>query len=466
MALSISFGGINTGLPPNLVDQLVEIEKMPIKSIEQKKEKTSTKLKLVGELEEKLRDITKNLKELAGTKGFQDIKLISSDPSVIEGSVDPSLVQAGNWNIEVVKLASKAAAISNGFPDKDQTEIGVGYFSFDTPDGNKEIYINNDNNTLEGAAKAINAANIGMRASVINDKSDPDAPWRLICSADKVGDDNTVSYPTLYFLDGDQDFYFDKEKPAENGMVKIDGFEVEIPSNTIEDLVPGVNLRLKSASPGKNIDLTVKEDGEVVTGKIKTFVESFNGALGFIQSQNKLNEKTDTSSTLGGDSILRDTENRLRNLIQSPQYGVAGDFKMLSQMGIQFNRNGTLEYNEEKFNNALTKKPDQVQAFFVGDGFNTGFIAATRRTISGLLDGVFGPVSNRKKGLSQQIEQSDKRIESLERGVAMKEQNLRKKFANLEEKMSGFKQQGQYLAQRFGGSGGNFNLGGQSNGGG
>lgn len=451
--MGISFGGINTGLPPNLVEQLIEVEKLPIKSLEGKKAKIDTKLKLVNDLETKLRDVTKNLKELAGTKGFSDIKLISGDPNVVEGTVDPELVRTGTWSIEVVKLASKAAAISNGFPDKDTTEIGVGYFRFDTPEGAREVYINGDNNTLEGAAKAINAANVGMKASVINDKSDPDAPWRLIVSAEKVGDDNTVSYPTLYFLDGDQDLYFDKEKPAENGLVRIDGFDVEIPSNTIEDLVPGLNIRLKQASPGKIIDLSVKEDGEVVSGKIKTFVDSMNSVLGFIQEQNKMNEKTDTTQTLGGDSTIRNVENQLRNLIQSPQYGINGEIKMLSQVGISFNRNGTLEFDEEKFNTILVKRPEQVQHFFVGDGFSTGFIAATKRTISGMLDGAFGPISNKKRGLQSQIDQADRRIEGLERNLQMKETSLKRKFANLEEKMSKFKQQGNFIAQKLGGGG-------------
>lgn len=458
--VAISFGSINTGLPPNIVEQLIEVEKMPIKNVEVRKEKVNEKLKLVNELETKLRDVTTNLRQLAGAKGFMDIKLISGDPNVIEGAVDPELVQSGSWNVEVLELATKASAISNGFPDKNETEIGVGYFRFDTPEGQREVYIHGGNNTLEGAAKAINAAGVGMRASVINDKSDPDNPWRLIISADKVGGDENVSYPTLYFLDGDQDFYFDRELEAKNGKIKIDGFEVEIPDNKIEDLVPGVSLTIKQAAPGKMINLTVKEDMEVVSGKIKGFVDSMNGVLTFTQSQLKIGEKTDTTRTLGGDSMVRSIENQLRQLIQGQQYGVSGEVRSLSQLGIQFNRNGTLEFDEEKFNQMLVKKSDHVQRFFVGDGFSTGFINTTRRTISSMLDGAFGPIANKKRGFQSQIDQADQRIESMERSVAMKEQNLKRKFANLEEKMSRLKSQGAQLQAKLGGAGmGGFNLG-------
>lgn len=459
--MAISFGGINTGLPPNIVEQLVEVERMPMKTLEARKDKISEKLKLVNDLEAKLREVTKNLKVLAGAKGFSDIKLISGDPNVVEGAVDPELVQSGTWNIEVLELANKASAISNGFPDKNESEIGVGYFRFDTPEGQKEVYIHGGNNTLEGAAKAINAAGVGMRASVINDKSDHDNPWKMIISAEKVGGDNGVSYPTLYFLDGDQDFYFDRELEAKNGRIKIDGFEVEIPDNKIEDLVPGVSLTIKQAAPGKIINLTVKEDMEVVSGKIKSFVETMNGALTFIQTQSKIGKDTDTTKTLGGDTLIRTVENQLRQLLQGQQFGVASDIHSLSQLGISFNRNGTLDFDEEKFNTMLIKKSDHVQRFMVGDGFSTGFIAATRRTISGMLDGIFGPISNKKKGLQSQIDQADQRIENMERSIQMKEQNLKRKFANLEETMSRLKSQGAQLQAKLGGGGaGSFNFGG------
>jgi len=122
----ISFGGINTGLPPNLVDQLIEAERIPLKSMEEKKGKQESKLKLVQDLESKLSALSSTLGGLASTRGFKDIKLNSGDPNIISGVVDPDAGVTGSWNIEVVELAQKAAAITHGFPDKDRTEIGVG----------------------------------------------------------------------------------------------------------------------------------------------------------------------------------------------------------------------------------------------------------------------------------------------------------------------------------------------------
>ncbi len=118
--------GMASGLPPNIVEQIMEAERIPVKNIEQNKTKLEDTQKLVTDLETKLTDITKNLSELLSTKGFSDLKLVSTDPSVLDGSVDPNAVVTGDYGVEVIQLANKPGAISNGFQDRNLTQIGVG----------------------------------------------------------------------------------------------------------------------------------------------------------------------------------------------------------------------------------------------------------------------------------------------------------------------------------------------------
>ncbi len=450
---AITFGGMASGLPPNIVETILDAERIPINTINARKAKTENKLKLVQDLESKVSGIRGSLGELASTRGFQDMKLISGDPNIIDGVVDPELSKAGSWNVEVVSLAQKAAALTNGFPDKDRTEIGIGYFKFDTPDGSKDVYIDGSSNTLEGAANAINRANLGVRASIIQDSEDPDNPYKLLLSGETVGNDSKINYPTLYFLDGDQDMYFDGAREAKNGIVKVDGFEIEIDSNKLEGLIPGVTLDLKQAAPGRQVNVTVKEDLELVVGKVEEFVKSMNEVLGFIQQQNAMDQNTDTTSTLGGDSLLRTVESRMRSLILTPQSGISGPIKRLNQIGIEFNRQGTLQFNKDKFNKTVASMPQEVSQLFAGDGFTKGVIPSVRRVVGDLLNSAFGPISNRKRGLEQKIRRADQRIESKERQLVRKEQNLRMKFGRLEETISRLKSQGAALGQLGGGGG-------------
>jgi flagellar hook-associated protein 2 len=448
---TIRFGSINTGLPANIVDQLMEAERIPIKQMEDKKGKAEAKQKLVTELETKIGDIRKGLGELSNTRGFTDIKLNSGDANVLGGTVDPNTYQAGSWNVEVESLAQKAAAVTNGFADKDKTSIGVGYLRFETPNGRKDVYINKKQSTLEGVMKTINLAKVGVHASVINDRKDPAAPYKLVMSSDATGADKSIEYPRVYMLDGDQDLYFDKKTPAKNGVVKVDGFEFEVSDNVLKEAIPGVTLELKQASPGKAVSISVKEDMEVVSGKISKFVDGMNAVLTFVQSQNKLDKTTDTSKTLGGDSLIRSVESRLRSLIQTPQYGVQGPVNTLNQIGITFNRQGTLDFDQKKFNSQLAANPEAVQKFFVGDGYNTGFVASVKREVTSLLNPQSGVLGNRSRGLKTTIDQIDQRIANTERQLVQKESILRDKFSRLEETMSKIKSQGAGLAGIGGG---------------
>jgi flagellar hook-associated protein 2 len=435
-------GGLASGLPPNLVDQIIEAERIPVKTQEENRAKVQGKLKLVEDLETKVGSIQKTISELVNTKGFSNFKLISSDPNVITGTTDPDNPMTGTWNVEVLQLPQKPSAVSNGFPDKNRTELGVGYIKFDTPDGTREVYISGNNTTLEGVVRSINSANAGVQATIVNDRTDKDNPYRLLISGLSTGDEKQVEFPTVYLLDGDQDMYFEKSRPAQNGRIKVDGFEFEVSERVAKDILPGVTLELKRASPGEEITISVKEDTEAIVGKIEEFVKSTNDVLQFIQAQNKLDQKSDTSKTLGGDSLLRSIESRIRNLVQLPQYGIKGSIQRMSQLGINFQRNGLLQLDRKKFDNILNGTPKEVAAFLAGDGFAVGFIPSLKREVDTLMNQAYGPLSNRKRGLQQKIDSINKTIENKERNLARREETLRRQFSQLEQNVSKMQSQG------------------------
>jgi flagellar hook-associated protein 2 len=433
-----------SGLPPNIVEQLMEAERIPVKTMEADKTKQDDKLKLVTELETKVNDIVKNLGELTSTKGFADKKMVSGDPNVVDGTLDAAQAVPGDYNLEVLQLAEKPSAISNGFPDKDKTKMGVGYIKFKTSEGEKEVYISGGSSTLEGVSNQINASNMGLRASVVEDRKDKENPFRMIVSGVGTGDDKQIEFPKVYMLDGDQDIFFDQSKSAQNAKVKVDGFEIELPNNTVTDLFPGLSLELKQAAPGKNVRINVKENIEVISGKIKSFVDAFNGALGFIQTQHKLtgtNGKSPTMGPLGGDGLLRSVESRLRSVISNPQYAVESPIKLLNELGIEFNRNGTLDFKQDKFNKVLQGNPAGVSAFLRGDGFKTGFVQTVKEAVTALVNPQSGPIGTRKKSQGDKITAINKRIDDKEKQLEKKEESLRRKFSDLESKMSGLNQQ-------------------------
>lgn len=452
----IRISGLASGLPPNLVDQVIEAERAPLKSMQDKKGKVEDKVKLVQDFESKINDISKNLSTVLGARGFTDKKLTSSFPDIMTGTLDPDKAEPGEWNLEVIQLAGKPSVVTNGFPDKDETTIGVGYIRFNTAEGEREVYIDEENSTLEKIAEKINQSGTGMRATVINDRGDKDGSFKLQITGMKTGDDNEVEFPTVYMLDGRSDFQFVSSIKSQNAKFKLDGQEFETAENMIKDIVPGVTLDLKKAQPGTPVRLNVTENQEAISDKIKGFVDAYNNALGFIQSQNKLTkdkEGNERLGPLGGDSMLRMTESRLRSIIQDPQY-TASKYRRLIEMGVEFNRNGTLNFNQEKFTKIVNTDPQGVAAFFRGDMVKTGFIPNLRNKISQIVDPGAGTVTSRRKNYQDQVSQMDRRIEQKEKNLARSEEQLRNKFAKMEEAMSKIQSQGAASQASLAGIGG------------
>lgn len=446
-------GGGN--LPPNLVEQLVAAKRIPIQKMEASKGSIDAKLKLVDDLDSKVRGMTGKLNELFNTKGFTDLALKSGDPTIIDGVADPQVAKTGNWTVEVVSLPEKAGAMTSGFPDKDKSKVGVGYLKFDTEEGSQSVYINSSNNTLQGVAEAINGAGVGVHASVIKDSNEKEYPYKILISGNQSGKEGTVDFPTVYLLDGDEDFSFDTKREAVNGKVKVDGFEIEVSDSELKDIIPGVTLDLKKPDPGKPVRINITENQEVVEGKLNDFVGTINAVLGFVQSQNKMDEKTDTTKTLGGDSMLRGIESKLTRILQNRSFaGSDKAIQSLAQLGVEFNRNGTLDFKKDKFNAMLKSNPKAVMQFFRGDGSaGSGFIAQIKSFVDSTASGAYSPIASKRSGLQNQEKRIDQNIANRERMLAREEESMRRKFSNIEEQMSKMKAQGAALAGLGGGGG-------------
>lgn len=419
--------------------------------MEARKEKIGNKKKLVEELIEMMKNVKTNINNNASARALRELK-VDTNSDLVDVAFDKSKVNPGNYRFEVVRLAQKSSAVSSGFTDKNDTYTGVGFIQYFMPDGtSKEIYIDQENASLQGIANIINKdSDNGLNATVINDGSGSDQPWRLLLSLNGTGDNERATFPYFYFVDGEEDFYIDEERPAQDAVVKIDGFEIEVPGNKVDDLIPGVTIDLKKAMPGEEFSINIADDGEAVTAKITDFVEIVNDVLRFINEQNRLDENTDTSQTLGGDLLLQNLESRIRSVVFKDVKTNSG-FKRIGDLGIVFNRNGLLEVDQQKFDSVIAKSYSLVSEILVGstlnDGtFSKGFIGNFSDVVDSALKYPDGILTNRKKGIQSNIDQIDRRIEQRQRVIDQKEVTLKNKFARLEGTISRIKGQGAGIA--------------------
>lgn len=449
--MGISFGSINTGLPKDIVKQIVEAEKIPIKKMEGRKGKVKAKQDLVSDLVKRMEDMRALLNTNADDRSLKELQANYND-KIVGVTMDKNKARPGSHQIEVVQLAQKSSAMTSGFEDKEESYIGVGYIQYYLPNGeSREIYVDSENATLSGVAKLINnTPDAGMTAKVIDDGSGTESPYRLIVSLSDTGDDNKAEFPYFYFVDGENDFYLEKEREAQDAVIKVDGFEVQLPENKAKDIIDGVTVDLKKAVPGEEFTLQVSEDIGKISEKISDMVDKINSVLSFIKEQNTLDENSDTSRTLGGDFILQTIEGRLRsamfkNILTEEGYRRAGD------IGITFQRDGLLKLDTKKFDNMLSSNytvVSQVLTGFVSEetGNSPGLVDNLKEAVSETLKTPGGILRSRQRSLRNNISQIDRRIQQKQRVIERKEKNLKDKFARLEGTISKIKNQGAGIA--------------------
>ncbi len=444
------------------VQQMIEAEKQPIKNLEARKAKEDTRLKLFQEFKSKFSGFDKVLNEISSFKKFRDLKVdLGNGENQVSVTIDKGKAEPGQYLIKIDELAARTSTLSNGFENPDEPFLGIGFINLNLENGEStEIYINENTSSLQGIASAINnTSNSPIRASVIRDDSDPELPWRLLMVGKKEGSTNNIEFPEFYFMDSQKDFYIDEDHESKNASLSIDGFSIESENNDIPNFLPGVNLHLKQANPENPFFITITEDYQKISGKLKGLIDQTNQVLQFITSQNAIDQSTDTTTTFGGDSSLQAVEYKIRNIIHQPYFLNSKNSEnashfFINQIGIEFEKTGQITFREEKFNKALEDNFEGIAQVISGP---SGLAQQFRSLIDSYMRSSDGFLTIKEKGLKSRIKDIDDQIDRKTIILEKKKQSLTDKFSRLQATLGQLQSQQQYLSAALpaGGSGGN-----------
>lgn len=380
---SISSPGIGSGLDvQGLVSKLVAAEGDPVTQRLDTKETTlQAKLSAFGALKSSLASFQGSLSSLTSLSSFGTRSATSSNTDLFSATVTNAAV-AGNYQIEVQQLAKAQSLQSGAFTDT-TSAIGTGTLTFQFGDSTKAaqtITIDSSNNSLQGIRDAVNAANIGVRASIVYGNSG----YQLVFSSTETGTANSLKISvvenpadgTNTDMTGLSQFAYDptaavgsgknmtESVAAKDAIVAIDGITVTRSTNTISDAVAGVTLNLKSEAPGSPATLSIALDKTSVTNAINGFVTSYNNLIGNINKLTAYNADTKQAGLLIGDSTVRTISSRLSSLLTNTVDGLDGAYRALVDIGITTQSDGTLAVDSTKLDTALTNNFDDIGRIF------------------------------------------------------------------------------------------------------
>lgn len=440
--MAISAAGMLSGLDVDgLVTSLMSIEKQPLYNLQSKQSSVNAKLSAFGTLKSAVSAFQTAVKNLS-SDALSALTATSSKSETVGVSVaNASSASAGSYSIEVSKLAQSDKLVSGGVAAG--TTFSAANSSMAISINGKTTTLTLTDTTLSGLSSAINKANAGVTATILNDGTSD----RLVITGNETGEKNAVTIAATGSL-----AQFDttggsmtRTQAAQNAELTIDGIAVSKPSNTVTDAIKGVTLNLNQTNVGSPVKVSLAKDTTAVTNQITAFVDAYNTLATAVNKQTAYNATTKTSAVLNGDASARSILTNIRAELGKAVTDATG-LKTLSDIGIAFQRDGTLKLEKpDKLKSALETNFAGVSSLFSStDGVATRLTKVTEEML-----GSKGLFKTRTDGLNATIESMDKSMDRMELQLAQTEKRYRAQFTALDTMMTNMQSMSSYMTQQL-----------------
>jgi flagellar hook-associated protein 2 len=388
----------------SMVKQLTEIEGSARQTrIDSAREKTEAKISDYGLLKSSLATMQTSLKALTAPEGLFSKSASFTESDAIVPEKLGTDVTTGTYSLEVLETAQAQSLSSAVFTDPSDA-VGKGTLTFRFGDwaadlstfavnADKEgatITINDTNNSLTGLRDAINKADFGVQASIVNDGTG----YRLLMTAPsgasheleiQVAENETT--PTNTDAAGLSVFAFNETgkqltntQSGRDAQIKVNGLTVTRSTNLIDDVIQGFSFSAVKKAPGEIVNVTISDDKAFAEQKIRDFVDAYNTFFDEVKPlyayQNKVKneegEEVNKPGSLANDSMAKSILSQLRTTVSNAIPGLSGgEFSALTNVGIRTERDGSISIDEEDFRAAMDNNFEAVQKLFAPNTSST-----------------------------------------------------------------------------------------------
>ncbi|GHU88950.1 flagellar hook-associated protein 2 [Spirochaetia bacterium] len=253
---------------------------------------------------------------------------------------------------------------------------------------------------------------------------------------------------------------------AQDAIINMDGIEIKRPTNTIDDLIPGVTITAKGSSD-RPVNLGIQPDREQIKESIISLVGNYNRLIAEVNvvtrndaqiieelsylSDDERNEMKKRQGAFSGDITLNQFKSSLQRAVTTPYLTQSEqDLALLAQIGIgtDVRRSGAgagydasrlrgyLEIDEKTLDGALETKLSAIQQLF---GYDTDGDLIVDSGVAYAMDSLTKPyvesggfISLKTGTIDSRISQDKRRIETMERQLAAKESALKVQYGQME----------------------------------
>jgi len=432
----ISSPGIGSGLDVNtIVQKLMAVASQPLTDLQTNKSNLQAQLSAYGQLSSSLSTFQSALANLKTVDAFTVYKATSGDESAFTATANSSAAPS-QTNIKVTSLAEAHKLGSAAFSDTDTTAIGNSGDQMTLSVNGQSFTVDAGGLTLSGLQNAINSAadNVGVSASIISEGSTANY---LVLTSDQTGTANAVNVSFTNPLMASQLSLATINSPKDAQLLVDNTYTVTRSTNVINDAISGITLTLKSTT-NTAVPLTVDRDVDTVTANVQSFVDAYN--------QLKTTMDGLSANDLKADSTLRSIDSELHAVFNTPPTGLSNDYQYLAQVGVAFQKDGTLALDTAQLKDIVSADFSQVAQLFAND--NQGYLYRMDATVGSILQSD-GLIHNREDGINSRIDTVDKEISDMQYGLQLTQQRYLDQFTALDTLVGQLNGTSQYLTQQL-----------------
>jgi len=436
--------GVGSGIDlQGLLTKLMAAERTPITLIESKISTTNSKISAFGVLKSKLDTLQSASDDLRYSTRLAAKTATSSDSTVASATATTSAIN-GSYSLDVTQLASAQKSFTTAYSAG--TTFGQGELSFTVGGVTTPITLDDQTSyTLEEVGSRINAANVGVTATVITAS---DGAQRMVLTGKETGSGNGFSLTSTLTASDSQASLdsFDTtttglmRQDAQDALMSIDGIEVSSSTNVFASALPGVSI---TAAKVGTSSLTVSNNDSHVIDSAQAFVDAYNAVISNISSNTGYDESSSSGKAFSGDFAIRAVTEGLRSVRMNEPAGVAdSSFKALSDLGITVQRDGTLKLDTTKLQEALDTSSDDVITTLnaYGDAFSTELSSKLSSS---------GAFTSRLDSLNNSVQKMQDNIDTMEIRLALTEKRYRAQFTALDQYVASMQSTSTYLTQQI-----------------
>lgn len=454
----IQLPGLATGLDTTtLIQSLMDVEAQPQTLLKNKVTAENTKITDFQSLNTKIAALATLAKTNSTATSLNIFKSTTSDPSVTATTTNATA--AGSIDITVDKLAQAQTTVTAAMTAWPQNPPQLTFVNSAT---GAATQVSPASTNLDDVVKAINSSAAGVTATKVAAGKDGsgNTQYRLQLVSSTTGaagaftayqgtpaDVTGGSATDLLTAPGAATIKTAQDASARLWAGTPAEQVITSSTNTFASVLPGVDITASAVS-ATPVSVNVSQDTSAAGQQAAALVASISQIISLIQTGSAATTTTDattnaSTTVLGsytGDSTIRDATDQITSAATDPVNGFSP-----SDIGISIQKDGTIQFDIDKFMSSLASDPTKTQTMF------TTIATRLQTAATTVSDPYTGTLTSKITNSQSEVRDLNDQVTDWDRRLADRKTSLTATYSNLEVVISQLNSQSNYLSSQIAG---------------